>query len=109
MLSIRRDKLTVTYKPSMMLRYEAETQTIRRSTGRSELYPDTGQAVTQRDIAERCGISQVAVSLALRDDPSMSRETIAVVRAVAAELGYNPAQNDSARRLIAPAWHAGAQ
>lgn len=39
--------------------------------------------------------------MALRDDPSISKETIATVRTVAAELGYHPAQNDSARRLIA--------
>ena len=60
-----------------------------------------GRSVTQRDIALRCGISQVGVSLALRGDASISKETIATVRAVAAELGYNPALNDSARRLIA--------
>jgi len=57
--------------------------------------------VTQRDIAIRCGVSQVAVSLALRNDPSIGKAMTENVHRIAAELGYNPAANDSARRLIA--------
>jgi LacI family transcriptional regulator len=55
--------------------------------------------ITQRDIAARCGVSQMAVSLALRGDPGVSAETIAHVRAVAAEMGYDPSLHEAARRM----------
>jgi DNA-binding LacI/PurR family transcriptional regulator len=57
------------------------------------------KAVTQRQIAARCGLTQYAVSLALRDAPNISTETIAHVKAVAAEMGYDPSYNQAARRL----------
>ena len=57
-------------------------------------------AVTQRDIAERCGVHQTAVSQALRHDPSISAATRERILAVALELGYDPEQHDAARRLV---------
>lgn len=59
-----------------------------------------GHTVTQRDIAARCGISQMAVSLALRHDPRVSKTTIEQVFAVAAELGYDPNTHQAARRMV---------
>lgn len=44
----------------------------------------------QRDIARAMGISQVAVSLALRDDRSISAELRKRVRATARQMGYRP-------------------
>lgn len=46
--------------------------------------------VSQRDIARAAGVSQVAVSLALRDHPSLPEATRARIRAVATRLGYTP-------------------
>jgi LacI family transcriptional regulator len=57
------------------------------------------KSVTQRDIALRCGLSQMAVSLALRRDPSISEPTIERVHIIAAEMGYDPAQHQAARRM----------
>jgi len=57
--------------------------------------------VTQHDIAARCGLSQKAVSLALQGDARLTAETIARVRAAAAEMGYHPANHQAARRLVA--------
>ncbi len=57
-------------------------------------------AITQRDIAERLGITVGTVSLALRHDVRISAATRARVTATARELGYNPAQHDIARRLV---------
>lgn len=54
------------------------------------------------DIAARCGVSRVAVSYALRGVAgNVSESTRRRVLAVAEEMGYNPAINQSARRLIA--------
>ena len=62
--------------------------------------PKPGKILTQRAIAERCGLKQSAVSFALRgDERHVSPETIARVRAVAAELGYTA--NHAAQRMIA--------
>jgi LacI family transcriptional regulator len=55
--------------------------------------------ITLQDIAERCGVSKMTVSLALRRDTRISKETTARVQAVAEELGYNAAQQEAARRL----------
>jgi LacI family transcriptional regulator len=44
----------------------------------------------QRDIAQVLGVSQVAVSLALRGDPSISSELRTKVRQTAKRLGYRP-------------------
>ncbi|PTX93276.1 hypothetical protein DB345_16810 [Spartobacteria bacterium LR76] len=46
--------------------------------------------VTQRDIAREAGISHVAVSLALRDHHSISKETKDRVREIAQRIGYSP-------------------
>ncbi|MDR9372860.1 LacI family DNA-binding transcriptional regulator, partial [Conexibacter sp. JD483] len=45
---------------------------------------------TSHDVARLAGVSQPTVSRALRDDPRVSRDTIARVRAAAASLGYVP-------------------
>ena len=42
------------------------------------------------DIAERLNITKVSVSKALRDHPDISRETRALVKKTAAEMGYSP-------------------
>lgn len=46
--------------------------------------------VNLSDIAKVIGISKMAVSLALREDRSISRETIDKVKEVAKQLGYTP-------------------
>jgi len=53
-----------------------------------------------RDIATACGVAISTVSLALRDDPRVTPATTAKIRAVAAQLGYDPLLNDAARRLL---------
>lgn len=57
------------------------------------------RAATLKDIAERCGVSKWAVSLALRGDHSISQATTARIRAVAEELHYSPAYHEAARRM----------
>ena len=44
--------------------------------------------ISQREIARRAGVSLSAVSLALRDSPKVSKETIERVKAIARETGY---------------------
>jgi LacI family transcriptional regulator len=62
----------------------------------------TQSKVTMADIAARCGVSRVTVSYALRGaNGEVSDETRKRVMATAKEMGYNPAINQSARRLIA--------
>lgn len=46
--------------------------------------------VNLRTIAEKAGVSRMTVSLALRDDPQVSKETCEVIRKIARELGYQP-------------------
>lgn len=46
--------------------------------------------VTQQDVARETGLSQTAVSLALRNSPDVSAETIKRVRDAARKLGYRP-------------------
>jgi DNA-binding LacI/PurR family transcriptional regulator len=58
-------------------------------------------AITHKDIATRCGVSQSAVSNALRGCGHLNPATRARILAVAAELGYDPARQEAARRLIA--------
>jgi len=55
--------------------------------------------VTLHTIARRCRVAKSTVSLALRGDPRVQPRTAKRIRAVAAKLGYNPAQHESARRL----------
>jgi LacI family transcriptional regulator len=46
--------------------------------------------VTQQDVARETGLSQTAVSLALRNRPDIPAATIRRVRAAARRLGYRP-------------------
>ncbi|HEX2950121.1 MAG TPA: LacI family DNA-binding transcriptional regulator, partial [Armatimonadota bacterium] len=59
----------------------------------------TKKHVTMKDIAERCGVTHVTVSLALRDNPRISKATAKKIHAVAKEMGYDPSFQVSARRL----------
>jgi DNA-binding LacI/PurR family transcriptional regulator len=59
------------------------------------------RSVTQEDVARRCGVSRSTVSLVFRENPQIPVETASRIRTVAAELGYSPASNQAARRLIA--------
>jgi len=59
----------------------------------------TNKMITMADIAERSGFSKFAVSLALRDDPRIKESTRAHIRAVAAEMGYDPNHHAAARRM----------
>ncbi|MHB9026146.1 MAG: LacI family DNA-binding transcriptional regulator [Armatimonadota bacterium] len=57
--------------------------------------------VRLRDIAERCGVHVMTVSFALRGDSShVSDDVRRRIRAVAAEMGYDPARTIAARRLV---------
>jgi LacI family transcriptional regulator len=61
---------------------------------------DSPRAVTLKDIAQRCGVSKITVSRAMRDDAqNVSERTRKRILAVAAELGYDPSQQHAARRL----------
>ncbi len=66
------------------------------TTPRRQLGP---KPVTLQDIAERCGVSKMTVSLALRHDTRISADTTARVQTAADALGYNAAQQEAARRL----------
>lgn len=57
------------------------------------------RAVTMQDIADRCGVSLITVSRALRSDPRVRPDTTARVREAADALGYDPACHHAARRL----------
>ncbi len=46
--------------------------------------------VRLKEIAEQAGVSRMTVSLALRGDPQVSKETQARIRAIADDLGYQP-------------------
>lgn len=59
----------------------------------------TDNVVTQSAIAEKCNVSIMTVSRALRGEACVTADTTARIRAVAEELGYNPAHNIAARRL----------
>lgn len=57
--------------------------------------------VTQREIAEQLGISQVLVSYALNGNPRVSEDTRQLVQRTARQMGYQPAASRDARALIA--------
>ncbi len=58
--------------------------------------------VTQQAIADRCGVHVTTVSLALRGRKGLvNAETMARIRAVAAEMDYDPRATDHARQLRA--------
>jgi LacI family transcriptional regulator len=52
-------------------------------------------------IAKRCGVHCSTVQRALKSKGRISSGTVAQIRAVAAEMGYDPAQHQAAARLIA--------
>jgi DNA-binding LacI/PurR family transcriptional regulator len=60
---------------------------------------DSAKRVTLQIIAEHCGVTKGAVSLALRGNTRISAATTERIVAAAMELGYNPALHDAARRL----------
>jgi len=62
--------------------------------------PATRKTVTQKDVAERCGVHRSTVSFVFKGDPCIPEATAAHIRQVAAEMGYDPALNAAARRLI---------
>ena len=55
--------------------------------------------VTQSVIADKCNVSIMTVSRALRGEACVTPDTTERIRAAAEELGYNPAHNIAARRL----------
>lgn len=59
---------------------------------------------TMRDIAQRAGVSQVAVSYALNGQPGVSAATRERILAIAQEIGFNP--NSAARALSGAAAQA---
>ncbi|MHB9025767.1 MAG: LacI family DNA-binding transcriptional regulator [Armatimonadota bacterium] len=61
---------------------------------------DSTREVTMREVAERCGVSIVTVSRAMRNAPRISPLTRQRILAVAEELGYDPAVHHTARRLV---------
>jgi LacI family transcriptional regulator len=56
--------------------------------------------VLLKDIAARCGVCAWTVSAALRHDARVKTATAERIRVVAAEMGYNPAQQIAARRMV---------
>jgi len=46
--------------------------------------------ITQKDIAQKLGLSQASVSKALRNDPTINKTTCERVRIAAQEMGYQP-------------------
>lgn len=62
--------------------------------------PGLARRVSQRDVANQCGLSVMTVSMALRGDcDSLRPETVARVRTAARELGYDISHAAAARRL----------
>lgn len=57
-------------------------------------------AVTMKEIAVRCGVTQATVSRALNNDPHVNVNTAAHIQAVATEMGYDLASQQYARRLV---------
>ena len=60
--------------------------------------------ITQKQIAERVGVTQQLVALALKDSPNVAAATKEKILAIADELGYRRGANHSAR-LMAAARH----
>ena len=58
------------------------------------------RGVTMQDIADRCGVSKVTVSRALRNDLRYVSKSVAErIVATASEMRYNPSRHQAARRL----------
>jgi DNA-binding LacI/PurR family transcriptional regulator len=62
---------------------------------------EADKPIRLKDIAQRCGISAMTVSCALRGNGRISTETAEHVREVAREMGYDPSRHSDARRLRA--------
>lgn len=56
--------------------------------------------ITQADVAERSGFSQITVSRALSNDPRVRPETAAHIHAIATEMGYSIEMQSAARRMV---------
>lgn len=67
--------------------------------GQNHMQPPSN-AVNQKMVAERCGVSQMTVSRVMRGKGSVSPEVVARVMEVARDLGYDPMAQDAARRLV---------
>lgn len=63
--------------------------------------PAVRRPVTQKQIAQRVGVTQQLVALALKNSPNVAEATRAKILEVAEELGYNANANRSARALAA--------
>lgn len=70
----------------------------------SENSSPSARPVTQKQIAERVGVTQQLVALALKDSPNVAASTKEKILAVASELGYRQGANHGAR-LMAAARH----
>lgn len=57
------------------------------------------RAITIKDIAQRCGVGLSTVSRAFRDASQINSVTRERILLTAAEMGYDPAMQDAARRL----------
>jgi LacI family transcriptional regulator len=67
---------------------------------RTQARIDSPRAITMKDIAQRCGVSKITVSRALREDAqNVSERTRRRILAVAEEMGYDPSRQHAARRL----------
>ena len=67
---------------------------------RHKSHGDESRAVTLQDIADRCGVSRITASCALRGDrKSVSQAVMDKIVKVAREMGYDPALAHAARRL----------
>jgi LacI family transcriptional regulator len=60
----------------------------------------TQRPVTMKDIALQCGVSTFTVSRVLNKQPGINGQTAERVLAAATALGYDPAKNMIARRLV---------
>jgi LacI family transcriptional regulator len=76
--------------------------TSRLTNGKFGHADDHMKRVTHRDIAQRLGLSQSAVSRALADSPKIPLKTRRQIRAAAEEMGYHP--NSLLSELAASRW-----
>jgi LacI family transcriptional regulator len=72
------------------LRYRAENRATKE-------FMSATTPITQRDVAQACGVHPSTICLALKNSPSIPLETRRRIQAVADELGYQP--NVAARNL----------
>ena len=60
----------------------------------------SARPTTLKELATRCGVSVGTASMALHGNPRVSVATRERIQAMAAEIGYDPARHDLARRLV---------